>query len=73
MFTDFYVIDYKKLNGEYLYFGVDDNGNKRWITNIIDVIWFNIEQDTKKFADNSAFIVKDYEIITGEEPESEHF
>lgn len=43
MFTDFYVIGYKKLNGEYLYFGVDDNGNKRWITNIIDAVWFNIE------------------------------
>lgn len=72
MFTDFYVIGYKILNGEYLYFGVDDNGNKRWITNIIDAVWFNIEQDAKRFADNSSFVVKDYEIITVEEPESEH-
>ena len=72
MFTDFYVIGYKKLNGEYLYFGVDDNGNKRWITNIIDAEWFNIEQDAKRFVDNSSFVVKDYEIITVEEPESEH-
>jgi len=72
MFTDFYVVGYKKLNGEYLYFTVDDNGNKRWITNIYHAVWFDIEQDAKDFAERSAFVTKNYEIITVDSTKYEH-
>lgn len=72
MFTDFYVVGYKKLNGEYLYFAVDDNGNKRWITNIYHAVWFDIEQDAEDFAEHSAFVTKNYEIITIDSTEYEH-
>lgn len=64
MFTDFYVVGYKKLNGEYLYFGVDDNGNKRWVTDIYHAVWFDVEQEAINFANSSPFIVKNYEITT---------
>lgn len=72
MIIDFYVIGYKKLNGDFLYFGVDDNGNKRWITDIYHAVWFDIEQEAINFANSSSFIVKNYEIVSVNSAENEH-
>lgn len=72
MIIDFYVIGYKKLNGDFLYFGVDDNGNKRWITDIYHAVWFDIEQEAINFANSSSFIVKNYEIVNVNSTENEH-
>lgn len=72
MIIDFYVIGYEKLNGDFLYFGVDDNGNKRWITDIYHAVWFDIEQEAINFANSSSFIVKNYEIVSVNSTEYEH-
>ena len=72
MIIDFYVIGYEKLNGDFLYFGVDDNGNKRWITDIYHAVWFDIEQEAINFANSSSFIVKNYEIVSVNSAENEH-
>lgn len=72
MIIDFYVIGYKKLNGDFLYFGVDDNGNKRWVTDIYHAVWFDIEQEAINFANSSSFIVKNYEIVSVNSTENEH-
>lgn len=58
----YYVIVKNKLNGSKQYFAISDFDEMYWTDDLEDAMWFAPYEDAENFAQDTAFIIKDYVI-----------